>query len=276
MPLMFVAIFGGRDHLRGNAFEASFSCMPVPTLEDRLAARVRPQRAWVMEQTWTNLLFLHWRVPADIVQATLPGGLTVDTFDGVAWAGVVPFFMRRVHPRWLPSMPGGLSNFLELNVRTYVYDAAGRPGVWFYSLDCNQSIAVKIARKFFHLPYEHALMSATRTEAGTIHYEAKRRGREETADFSYRPADIGADVKPGSLEFFLIERYLLFAYARDSRRLWSGRVWHPPYRVAPTTASTWSDLPVRQAGFITNGRPPDHQCTAAPVTVKVFGLEAVH
>ena len=270
-----MAVLEGSAGLRANVFEPSFAHMPVPTLEDRLAVRSRPQRAWVMEQTWTNLLFLHWRVPAEIVQSTLPGGLTVDTFDGVGWVGVVPFFMRRVHPRWLPSIAGGLSDFLELNVRTYVFDAAGRPGVWFYSLDCNQSIAVRIARKFFHLPYEHARMSATRDDEGSIRYKAKRRGREATADFAYRAGESGAEVTPGSLEFFLIERYLLFAYASRSRHLWSGRVWHPPYRVEPTTASAWSDLPLRQAGFETNGRPPDHQCTAAPVTVKVFGLEAV-
>ena len=185
MPWLFVAVLEGSDGLRANVFESSFSRMPVPTLEDRLAVRLRPQ-SWVMEQTWTNLLFLHWRVPAEIVQSTLPEGLTVDTFDGVAWLGVVPFFMRRVHLRWLPSIPGGFSDFLELNVRTYVHDAAGRPGVWFYSLDCNQSIAVRTARKFFHLPYKHAHMSATRDDEGAIRYKAKRRGRDETADFAYR------------------------------------------------------------------------------------------
>lgn len=101
-----------------------------------------------MRQRWEKLLFLHWAWDAAEVQRTLPLGLTVDTFEGRAWLGVVPFFMRDVRPAWVPSVPG-ISNFLELNVRTYVFDGRGRPGIWFYSLDCNQRLAVRAARTFF-------------------------------------------------------------------------------------------------------------------------------
>ena len=227
-----------------------------------------------MQQTWANLLFLHWRFPAELVQATLPRGLTVDTFDGTAWVGVIPFFMRGVHPRWLASVPG-LSNFLELNVRTYGFDTAGRPGVWFYSLDCNQSTAVTLARKFYHLPYEHARMSALREDHRVSNYSAIRRGQNAVARYAYPTTLGGATTEPGSLEFFLIERYLLFAYNRRSEQLWSGQVCHPPYRVVREDASVWSDVPLRQAGFEAGGRAPDHQCVAAPVTVRIFGLESV-
>jgi uncharacterized protein YqjF (DUF2071 family) len=227
-----------------------------------------------MQQTWANLLFLHWRFPAELVQATLPPGLTVDTFEGTAWLGVVPFFMRDVRPRWLPAVPGW-SNFLELNVRTYVFDRAGRPGVWFYSLDCNRIMAVNLARKFYHLPYEHARMSAHQEEHRIFNYTATRRGYNEEARYTYATASGGTTVAPESREFFLIERYLLFAYDPRGKQLWSGQVCHPPYRVAREEASVWSDVPLRQAGFAPGGRRPDHQCVAAPVAVRIFGLQAV-
>ncbi|MFG0295490.1 MAG: YqjF family protein, partial [Maioricimonas sp. JB045] len=126
--------------------------MPQPTPEQRLQLRERPPCRPVMYQSWQELLFLHWRIDTDIIQRTLPAGLHVDTCDGAAWLGVVPFLMRNIRPWWFCSVPG-ISNFLELNLRTYVCDDAGRPGVWFYSLDASQPLAVWAARTFFHLPY---------------------------------------------------------------------------------------------------------------------------
>jgi hypothetical protein len=128
-----------------------------------------------MYQRWAELLFLHWVWDPAAVQRTLPRGLTVDTFDGRAWIGLIPFFMQAVRPRFCPTVPG-LSDFMELNVRTYVHDAAGRPGVWFYSLDCNQGLAVRLARGLFHLRYEHAVMQAARLRDGGMDYRAQRRG----------------------------------------------------------------------------------------------------
>lgn len=252
---------------------ASFLEMHPPTLEQRLSARLPGKGSWIMRQTWTNLLFLHWRFSADEVQRTLPPGLTVDTFDGSAWMGVVPFFMKGVSPRGLPAV-WGLSDFLELNVRTYVFDAAGRPGVWFYSLDCNQRIAVALARKFFHLPYEHARMRAVLSER-SLHYTARRRGSDDDARYVYQAATKGRVTEPGSLEFFLVERYLMFAYASATRRLFSGRVSHAPYKVSSDSTTVWSDLPLQQAGFTVNGRPPDHQCTSEPLKVRVYKLDEV-
>ncbi len=117
-----------------------------------------------MFQQWRDLLFLHWEYSAAAIQATLPEGLFVDTFGGKAYLGVVPFFMRNIRPRFLPAVPG-ISDFMEMNLRTYLHDRAGVPGVWFYSLDANQWLAVKIARRFFHLPYEHARAKACVSEA---------------------------------------------------------------------------------------------------------------
>ncbi len=112
-----------------------------------------------MHQCWSDLLFLHWEIDPDLLAARIPKRLNVDLHEGKAYIGIIPFFMKNVRPKFLPAF-SKLSNFLELNIRTYVLDQDGSPGVWFFSLDCNQSLAVSIARSFFHLPYHNAQMKA--------------------------------------------------------------------------------------------------------------------
>jgi uncharacterized protein YqjF (DUF2071 family) len=227
-----------------------------------------------MHQRWAELLFLHWSWDAATVQRTLPRGLTVDTFDGQAWIGLVPFFMQKVRPRICPSVPM-LSDFLELNVRTYVHDAAGRPGVWFYSLDCNQWLAVKIARGFFHLRYEHATMRARRLADGGVEYCAERHGDEQESRFLYHAGRESKPAPTGSREFFLVERYRLFAH--DARRdvLWTGQVAHAPYEVTSAEVPIWDGRMMTLAGFDPAGRPPEHVCAARPVDVEIFPLARV-
>ncbi len=247
------------------------------TEAQRQAERARPEGAPAMRQRWSELLFLHWAWNAEEIQKTLPAGLTVDLYDGKAWVGLVPFFMERVRPRGLPAVPG-LSNFLELNVRTYVHDAEGRPGVWFYSLDANQWLAVKIARMFFHLPYEHAEMSAkVEGETGAVDYRARRAGTTGESRFGYRTikADGGEEAAAGSLEFFLVERYRLFVHDSRRDRLMTGRVHHAPYRIGATELTAWDDTMLRLAGFDSVARVPDHVCAARAVDVEVWPLERV-
>ena len=206
-----------------------------PTEQQRLAIRERPHdRRPVMKQAWRNLAFLHWEIDPDVIQQTLPPGLFVDTFDGQAFIGIVPFYMRRVRPVYLPSVPG-ISFFLEVNVRTYVYDENGTPGVWFYSLDANQWLAVKIARSLYKLPYFHATMAANRysaTPSGDtldVRYSVQRKGSESASQFVYRGQGALRTAEPGTLAFFLVERYVLFAYSAETNTLFSGQVHHPPY-----------------------------------------------
>lgn len=254
--------------------------MTVPTTAQRLAERVRPTGSAVMRQRWAHLLFLHWAWDATAVQRTLPAGLTVDTFDGRAWVGLVPFFMQDVRPAGLPAVRG-ISDFLELNVRTYVHDERGRPGVWFYSLDCNQWLAVKIARTFFHLPYEHAVMAATLDAAsGEVSYRARRSGTdagaaERESRFRYRAVRAGAEAVVGTKEFFLAERYTLFAHDAERGRLWAGQVAHAPYRLSAAEVPERDDAMMRLAGFDPRGRTPDHVCAAEMVEVEIFPLQRV-
>jgi uncharacterized protein YqjF (DUF2071 family) len=240
-----------------------------PDFSMRLAQRDRPPGRPVLAMRWECLLFLHWKCDPAAIQKTLPAGLTVDTFEGAAWLGIVPFFMRRVHPRGLPCVPW-LSNFLEFNVRTYVTDRNGVPGVWFYSLLCNQLVAVELARKGFHLNYLHARLGAADETGNTAHFSWGEAGYGP-AHFQGREAGGFSSALPESLEFFLVERYVLFSADRRER-IHSGRVHHAPYEIAPAVAERWSFRPAASLGLADPGRPPDHALIARPVEVDAWPI----
>jgi len=240
------------------------------TYDAQLALRARPSYSHIMLQNWNRLLFLHWRWNADELQSTLPDGLRLDTYDGNAWLGIVPFFMRRIRPRYLPPLPW-LSWFQELNVRTYVIDKQGRPGVWFYSLDCNQPAAVWAARRFFHLPYMHASMTAHEDASGFIHYSCQRKGSAEPSRFIYAIDKTSRVAEPRSLDFFLLERYVL--YANTPAGLRTGRVHHVPYPMTTVKLEQWDDRVLLLDRFQSPARPPDHACGSLGVNVQVYRLQ---
>jgi len=247
-------------------------------LEGQKRLRDHPKRRVVMRQRWEELLFLHWEMNPDLIQATLPSGLEVDTMDGKAYLGLVPFFMRGVRPSFLPTVPG-ISDFMECNLRTYVVGPEG-PGVWFYSLDCNQVIAVELARTCFHLSYYHAEMSSTR-QGDWVDYNTKRlyksslRHNEKLSRYRYRaePKQQPGMAELGGLEFFQVERYLLYAANFRKNILYSGRVWHEPYQVAPAEVDVLDDHLVEVAGFNKLERPPEHLHYSQGVSVEIFGLK---
>jgi uncharacterized protein YqjF (DUF2071 family) len=255
--------------------------MTSPTPAQRLAARERPSGRPVMAQSWRHLLFAHWTADPAVIQRTLPPGLTVDVWEGRAYVGLVPFYMRRVRPIALPSMPW-ISNFLELNVRTYVHDRHGNPGVWFYSLDCNQPFAVLLARQQFSLPYFHARMASRRTHAGAITYHSRRRTAPAQANFSWTSlapqssqspsTESPTHAQPGTLDFFLLERYYLFTSHRA--QIYRGQVHHTPYPLLPVASLT-----LNATGFLPASpdyrTPPIHLISSPGVDVEVFNLDTV-
>ena len=243
--------------------------MKLPSLAQREVLRTAPAAPFVMHQRWQDLLFLHWSCAPEVIQSSLPAGLHVDTFEGRAWVAIVPFVMRGIRPRGLPPVPG-LSNFLELNLRTYVHDDAGRPGVWFYSLDCHQSLAVWTARTFFHLPYQRADMTRSCHADGWQQYRSQRRGDEAVSEFTYRFTGTPRLALPGTLEFFLAERYLLFAATPRGLRL--GRVHHAPYPLVDAQVQTWDTRLFRLAGLPEPDRPPDHVLGSPGVAVRIWPL----
>jgi uncharacterized protein YqjF (DUF2071 family) len=222
-----------------------------------------------MRQRWSALLFLHWPVDPALIAARLPTGLTVDTFAGQAYLGIVPFHMQRVRPVGLPPVPW-LSWFHELNLRTYVLDSKGKPGVWFFSLDCNQPIAVELARRAFHLPYQHARMCSF-LKNGRLLYQSTRRGESITATFEYALPTQTRTATEGSLEAFLVERYRLFSTDR-SGNLHSGLVHHAPYQIAPADCTQWSTEALRLNAFPQPTTPPTSTLVAAPVDVRIYPL----
>ncbi len=174
-----------------------------------------------MLQTWHDLLFAHWPVAAATLQPLVPPQLTLDTFDGQSWLGVIPFHMSGIRRRGLPALLG-LSRFPELNVRTYVNYKEKR-GVYFFSLDAANLPAVWAARAFYHLPYFHADMSTCERE-GTIHYSSRRYRASAEFRGRYRPVGAVNLAEKNSLEHWLTERYCLYTEHRG--QLYRGEIHH--------------------------------------------------
>jgi uncharacterized protein len=238
-----------------------------PWIQHQLLERQAPLgQPGLMFQRWVHLLFLHWKFDPETVQRTLPLGLSVDTYEGSAWIGVVPFFMRSVRPRLLPLLS---SDFLELNLRTYVRDQYGRPGVWFYSLDANHPFAVWTARLLFGLRYLHAEMQADGRD-GEIEYWCRRRGSRTALEYRFQPSANLAEAKIGSLEFFLIERYRLFAVRRA--QLLTGRVYHSPYQIGEAVLSKFDQYLFKLEGFQPPSGSPDSLLYSPGVDVTVYPI----
>lgn len=239
-------------------------------IQRQLRERQQPVRqSPVMYQRWLDLLFLHWTIDPERVQRTLPRGLSVDTYEGMAWIGIVPFRMTGVRPVMLPVVS---SHFLELNLRTYVIDRHGAPGVWFYSLDANHLFAVWTARLFFGLPYLHAKMNFERRN-DEIRYSAQRRGSSKVQEFRFRPSDNLEEAQLGSPEFFLIERYRLFSVRRA--QLLTGRVYHSPYRLKKAVVSRFDKDLFDLDGLQPPLGPPESILYSAGVDVTVYPVEVV-
>ncbi len=187
-----------------------------------------------MAQSWHDLLFAHWPVPAAVLRPLIPEQLELDTHEGQCWLGVVPFRMSGVRLRGTPAVPW-LSAFHELNVRTYVV-LGDKPGVWFFSLDAGNPLAVWIARAWFHLPYFRARMSLDEHK-GWIDYRSERTHRGAAPAHlraRYRPRGEVFSPQRGTLEHWLTERYCLYAAGAGS--LFRGEIHHPPWRLQAAEA----------------------------------------
>jgi uncharacterized protein len=198
----------------------------APTVRDR--PWPIPDRPWAMRMRWCDLLFAHWTVDAAIVRRLIPAGLELDLFDGCAYVGAVPFRMEGVKPRGTPALRG-LHAFPELNLRTYV-NSAGKPGVWFFSLDAGQKLAVRVARRFFHLPYFDAKFVIGIVNGG-VEYSAVRTHRgAPNASFAAKYHPVGATYRStkGSLDSWLTDRYCLYAADREGR-VYRGEIDHAPW-----------------------------------------------
>lgn len=236
---------------------------------DRVAPSVRPTGRNAGTQRWESLLFCHWEVPIDSLRPLIPEKLEIDTFDGKAFVGVVPFHMRKIRPSWLPRFL--TFDFLETNVRTYVIHK-GKPGVYFFSLDANFPPAVWVARAGWSLPYQHAQMSSSEAN-GIFTYESKRRGTGVAHRSVCHVGESLGTSELGSLEHFLLERYLLFVEHRN--QIYSGTVNHVPYPAYSCTVTECDDQLVAASGLPPCATPPEITHFSPGVDVEVFAIQPV-
>jgi len=246
----------------------------APRLTDleRLALRARPDGQPLMHQTWGKLLFMHWRIEEADLRPLIPAGLELDTFDGTAWIGVIPFTMWdiRAFPPFVPAVPG-LSSMHELNVRTYVhYDRV--PGVWFFSLDCNSAAAVMGARTFYHLPYYNAEIDLQQ-RGSTIDYDLKRT-EKPAAEFkgSWKIGETVPFSHPGSLEFFLTERYCLYSEHND--KLYRARIFHQPWPLQNAAMNSYDATMIESLGLKSPQGEPVLNSTES-LNVEIWPLKKV-
>lgn len=206
-----------------------------------------PRSPWIMQQAWRELLFLHYPVSPSDIAPHLPSGLKPDLYDGSAWISIVPFQVRNVRILRLPSIPV-ISAFNELNIRTYV-TLDQKPGVYFFSLDAHSWPTVWAGRNFFHVPYRHASMSLHR-ERGTLHFASRRTANPDFQFVcSYTPNTGDAEISgPGSLNYFLAERYCLYSEHRG--KLYRGEIDHNPWKLRQTSFDVRHNTMLEPLGLV--------------------------
>lgn len=244
---------------------------------DRISPTREPDQPVVLHQNWHHLLFLHWEVPVSEIQSLLPLRLTADTFEGKAYVGLVPFTITGVRATLTPPLPW-ISAFHEINVRTYVHLNGRDPGVWFFSLDAASPLAVAAARAMYKLAYYAADIDFNEGEGAypVLDFHSRRTDERGTtpadAHVRYRAIEGPATAAaPGTLEHFLVERYIL--YAEDERReLHRARVHHQPYPVQKAEVLALDETLIWASG-IKRAEQPAYRHYAREVNVKVYPLE---
>lgn len=209
-------------------------CLGADQIEREVAHRPWPMPGgpWVMFQSWRELLFAHWPIDPGVLRPLVPSALELDSFDGRAWIGLTPFWLTGLRARLLPPLPG-ISSFPEMNLRTYVR-VENRPGIFFFSLDAGNLLAILGARLGYGLPYYSAQMRIEQ-HAGWTRYSSRRRGSEARFLARYRPSGPKFVPRKGSLEHFLVERYAFYRVFTSGRIL-RGEIHHRPWLLQPAHA----------------------------------------
>ena len=233
---------------------------------DRLAPRRRPSGVPVLHQRWHGLVFLHWAFSPETLRALVPAGLELDCFDGRAWVGVTPFSVTRMRPSFLPPLPV-VSRADEINVRIYVH-RDGVPGIWFPSLEITHRLAVLGARLAYRLPYFHARMRVDR-DGDSVSFASERSGSSRAAlDAEWRLGRPRAPAELGSLEFFLIERYVL--YSGDRTTLLRARIHHRPWPLRQVTVLRFTSNLLEACGLPSPSPPMLAHAQGEPFDVEVW------
>lgn len=207
-----------------------------------------PGGPWIMGQTWERLLFAHWRVDGARLRRFVPPQIPIDTFDGSAWLAVTPFVVGGMRPRFLPPIPG-TTRFPEINVRTYA-TIEDRPGIYFFSLDVPNVVAIAVARRAYRLPYFRSRIDVD-VDGVRVGYRSRRvdpAGIQVGCDLEFEPKGSAALAIAGSFEHWATERYCLYTLD-DSWRVLRGEIHHPPWRLQPARATVGSNTMGLQLGI---------------------------
>ena len=230
------------------------------------AERLQPAGPWQWAQTWRNLLFLHWRAPADRLQELVPAQLELDAWDGAAWVSAIAFRLKN-RLRGLPEMPL-CSNFLELNLRTYVR-YRGEPGVFFLTMHANSAVAVTAARWLTPLPYAFAPMTSQSPD-GQWRWQCGPPARH-LLNGRFRLHGQQILARADSLDEWLLERYRAFVADRRGR-LFRMSVEHPPWQVSEVTCDIAAVQTEPSIG-ITLERSPDQSHYSPGLDALVWPFE---
>jgi uncharacterized protein YqjF (DUF2071 family) len=246
------------------------------THEERLAPTRRPAGPAAGFQRWDQLLFLHWEVDPLALRPLVDARLELDLFEGRCFVGLVAFEMQQVRPfNALPPFPTA-QDFGEINLRTYVHHRGREPGVWFFSLDAASSLVVAAARVGWSLPYHRATVEVEALPGGGRSWHSVRHwpppGRGAGVRARCMPGESLPPQQPGSLEFFLSERYQF--YVERHGELLRARIHHAPYPLQRADSVEVETSLLEAAGLPPSlGRTPDY--FSAGVDVDVFAFEHV-
>ena len=213
-------------------------------------------------------MFLHWRLAPDVIAAFVPATLDLDLFEGVAWVSLVAFTVSGMRPTLLPPIPG-LSEAHQINVRTYVH-RDGVPGLWFFSLDANNRPAVWAARLGYRLAFFHARMHVSQ-DARVVAFRSERtdaNAPKATFDAEWQLGDTLPICQPGTLDFFLLERYVLYSGTND--HLLRTRIHHRPWPLRSLTLWHLSSTMLEAQGLPRQTDAPLTHAQAAPLDVAIW------
>lgn len=223
-----------------------------------------PRSPWIMFQSWQRLLFAHWPVPIEMLRPQVPASLVIEEFEGTAWVSITPFWLTGLHARFLPPLPF-VSEFPEMNFRTYVR-AGSKPGIFFFSLDAGSRLAVLGARTTYRLPYFHSDMEIT-SDADWVRYSSRRRARPNPEFIGrYRATGTAFQPRPGTIEYFLTERYALYTVLPGGF-LGRGEIHHRPWNLQPADARIEVNTVPQAHGITLPDRPPLLQYSARQDTL---------
>ncbi len=242
---------------------------PFPKLEQ---LRSRPDQRPIMRQSWHNLTFFHRSFPAHLIQALLPPELTVQTFRGSAYIGFVPFWMKDVRLNGMPPLPNH-RYIPETNIRTYVTTQDGTPGVWFFSLDCPDQLAITTARNLFGLNYLKSSLHLNVLPEKTIYSGTRINNLAASYKANVHHPGTTEPAKLGSFEFWLAERYLLFAKLRG--KLIAGQVHHDPYPLITPTLATCHESMITATTGLPHSTHWDSILFSPGVNVEIFPVKNI-